>query len=143
MTELEILGVLWFVIHKQEDSVRALVLDRMINHKLSAECPFLLQSRCSVYPVRPLACRILHVFGAPCKPDEIPVESRPDDIWIPSRDVGRNAAMAMLAYFGITRTQDKVRAFNEGFIPANSLPMSEVQWESLARASLGADKRPA
>jgi hypothetical protein len=134
VTELEILGIWWFVIDRLENGVRTLVQERLLNHRQSAECPFLLQSRCAIYSVRPLACRILYVFGAPCKPDEVPVETRPDDIWTPSRDVGRKAAMAMLTYFGFTRTQDKVKAFDEGFIPANSRPMYELQWESLALA---------
>jgi len=111
VTELEILGIWWFVIDKLGSDVKTPVQERLLNHRQSAECPFLLHSRCSIYSVRPLACRILHVFGTPCKPDEIPVETRPDDIWTPSRDVGRNAAMTMLTYFGLTRAQDKVKAF--------------------------------
>lgn len=134
VNELEILGIGWFVIDKMESGNKTAVQERLLNHRHTAECPFLLNSRCSIYAVRPLACRILHIFGTPCKPDEVPIETRPADIWIPSRAVGRNAAMTMLAYYGLTSKQDKIRAFNEGFLPANSQPMCNLPWEELALA---------
>ena len=138
MTEPEILGVLWYVLRKQEEGVRAEALDRLLHLERSIECPFLLNSRCSVYAVRPLACRILHVFGAPCKPEEIPVQDRPGDIWTPSREVGLKAVTALLPYFGFTDAGDRLRAFNEGFVLSHSLQMREIQWEALIRSLTGA-----
>ncbi len=134
ITELEMMGIWWFVVNRLAADTRAAVQARLHRQRQSAECPFLLEGSCAIYAMRPLACRILHVFGRPCRPGEIPIETRPGDIWTPSRDVGRKAVMPMLAYFGFTRTQDKEKAFDEGFIPANSLPMNELNWEPLARA---------
>lgn len=40
--------------------------------RLEAPCPFLREARCSIYPVRPVACRMLYVQGdaSPCADPE-------------------------------------------------------------------------
>ena len=62
---------------------------------LSRPCPFLLHGACSVYAVRPLACRRYLVLDRPCAPGEICTESRPEDMLIPARK-------ALIAALGLT-----------------------------------------
>ncbi len=33
----------------------------------NGQCPFLVEDKCSIYPLRPMACRSLLVFNEPCK----------------------------------------------------------------------------
>ena len=141
VTELELMGIWWYAVGFPEADNKKKVQARLLGRRQSAECPFLLEGSCSIYAMRPLACRILHVFGRPCRPDEIPVETRPADIWVPSRDVGRKAVMPLLGYFGFSTTQQKEKAFNEGFIPAHSLAMNELDWAPLAQALQESDNR--
>lgn len=50
-----------------------------------ADCIFLKNGSCSIYPVRPIACRRYIVFGNQCSPGEVPTETRPGDVLKPSR----------------------------------------------------------
>ncbi len=134
MSQLEVLGLWWFVVEKMSPDERQRLNRRLLNHRRSLECPFLMDSRCAVYALRPLACRFLHVFGAPCAPEEIPVESRPGDVWLPGREVVRPAIMTMLGYFGFDTEAARKRAFEQGYIAAVSSLMSDFPWESLATA---------
>ena len=131
MTEIEIMGVSWYVLGLLRGERRDEVVAQLKQHRQRNECPFLLHGECAVYPVRPFACRFLHVFGAPCTPEEIPVESRPQDIWTPGPAVVRPAIFKMLTYFGFIRLEDKEAAFASGYIPAASRLMSDLSWESL------------
>jgi uncharacterized protein len=131
MTELEIMGVSWYVLCILRGERRDGVVEQLKHHRERNQCPFLLRGECAVYPVRPFACRFLYVFGLPCTPEEIPVESRPRDIWVPGPPVVRPAIFEMLAYFGFTRPEDKEAAFAGGYIPAASRLMSDLAWEAL------------
>jgi uncharacterized protein len=131
MTELEIMGVTWYLMGLVQGERRAKIRELLAHCHESIACPFLLDGFCVVYPVRPLACRILHVFGPPCTPEEIPIESRPQDIWTPSREATRPAVYEMLAYFGFHTLPDKQAALNNGYIPAHSRLMSELAWEKV------------
>ncbi len=48
-------------VHKQLQAQNG---DISKNH---GQCPFLLDDKCSIYPLRPIACRSLLVFNEPCK----------------------------------------------------------------------------
>jgi len=130
-SEPEILGMWWQITTGLDDENRETIFERLQERKLNAECPFLLQGRCAVYPMRPLACRILHVFGTPCKPEDNIMSDKKGDVWTPSQDVGLKTAMVLLDYFGFKRPKDKVQAFRQGFIPGNSRMLRDVNWEGL------------
>lgn len=57
-------------------------------------CPFLLDNACTVYAVRPIACRRYLVLDVPCAPDEDCTASRPGDLLIPAR-AALDAALAL------------------------------------------------
>lgn len=52
---------------------------------LRRPCPFLLDGSCSVYAVRPLACRRYLVLDRACAPGEVCTQTRPEDMLIPAR----------------------------------------------------------
>ncbi len=133
VTLLEVLGIWWYVMEKLPPEVSARLKQRLINRKASLQCPFLEEGRCVVYPLRPLACRFLHVFGSPCKPEEIPVQDRPQDVWLPREAVPR-AIFTMLEYFGFNTVEERLKALEEGYVATVSSAMSEFPWENLARA---------
>lgn len=133
-TQLEVMGLWWFVIARLDSDTDSAVSQRLLHRQESLECPFLLGGGCTVYPMRPLACRLLHAFGSPCPTDKIIIEAKAKDIWTPSREVVRKAAMSMLTYYGFKHTKDKVKAFNEGFIIKNSPLLARYDWESLVLA---------
>lgn len=69
ITQPELWGILWFAKEKLESSVRQAVDKHVMDHSKTVQCPFLVDEDCAIYPVRPIACRLLFVFGTPCKPD--------------------------------------------------------------------------
>lgn len=133
MTPLEELGISWFVTEKLQGDVREAIRKQLLIHRDTLQCPFLIDSLCSIYPVRPVACRIFFVFGKQCQPGEHLELTRPNDIWTHSRDLGRRVAMTVLPFYGITGKRNKIQAFEDGYIASISRPMHEYPWEKLGR----------
>jgi Fe-S-cluster containining protein len=126
VTPLELLGISWYASKKLENPDREVVRQQLLNQSQSARCPFLVNDLCSIYPLRPLSCRIFIVFGAVCKRDEDPFITRFKGLWRPSEMVARESAFEMLPYYGITEETDMRRAFEEGFIANVAKPMHEL-----------------
>jgi len=133
VSQLELLGIWWYVVERLPAEERLRLNERLLRHRDSRTCPFLAEGRCSIYPLRPLACRFLHVFGSPCKTEEIPVETRPQDVWLP-REAAQLAAFTMLPYFGFNTADACRQAMAEGYLVSVSTLMSDFPWENLATA---------
>ena len=133
VSQLEILGMWWYVMEKLTPEAGERLKERLINRSGGIECPFLMDTRCVIYPLRPLACRFLHVFGTPCRPEEIPVQDRPEDVWL-SREAAGRAIFTMLEFFGFNTVEERLKAMDDGYLATVSSLMSEFPWENLARA---------
>jgi len=126
---IEISGISWFVSEMISDkNLRLKLKSQLMNHNNRFSCPFLVENTCSLYPMRPIACREFHVFGDSCKKGENTVVTRPHDVWSPSRNVGRKKALKILPYYGFYKEADKIRVYEEGFIHRNSIPMHLFDW---------------
>ncbi len=131
VSPLEILGISWFVMEQLAGDVREAVRERITGLWQIGECPFLNGSVCSIYPLRPLACRMFFVFGNPCQPEENVVRTRPSDAWWHSKQVARRAVMVMLPYYGITGKNEKAQAWSQGYIYSISSAIYELSWPQL------------
>ncbi len=131
ITEPEIKGIAWFVSKRLPENVKEAVKTQILNRRNSLRCPFLVDSVCSIYPVRPIACRILLVFGEPCRPNEDIYITRKKDVWVHSRDIGRKIALTLLPLFGITGKRNKIEAFEAGYLNAQTTSMLDLPWEKL------------
>ena len=133
VTPLELSGILWFATDKLNGEIREQVKKQLYLHWQNPQCPFLVNSLCSIYPVRPNACRIIFVFGEPCKSGEKINLTRPQDSWSFSKgDVVQKIVMTMLPFYGITGKQKRVEAIDKGFIASISTPMHQFSWEELS-----------
>ena len=134
ISEIEIAGISWLSSEIIVDlTLRIRLKKQLRNHKKSLQCPFLVEGVCSIYPVRPIACREYFVFGMPCKQDEQPEGTRPHDVWSPSRNVARKTALKILPFYGFHEEPDKIRAFEEGFLHRNSVSMHLYHWALIAQ----------
>ena len=134
ITEIEIMGISWYISEILSDPViRNRLKEQLIHHNDVTQCPFLIDRICSIYIVRPIACREYHIFGEPCKRNEIPEETRPHDVWSPSRRVARKTASKLLPYYGFKNQVDIDRAYERGFIHENSKPMHLINWSGFSR----------
>lgn len=131
VTEPELWGISWFLSEKLTGDVKKSIVNQLQHHKRIPQCPFLVGTDCSIYPVRPIACRIFFVFGAVCRPDEDVVETRMRDVLTHSQEVGKLAAMTILPLFGITDKREKSVAFEEGYLNSVAKPMHELSLVSL------------
>lgn len=101
LTPLEVLGIRFFIKEKLTAERRTkLLLHAQSISQLSgqasyngSECPMLLDKRCAIYSVRPIACRRYNVLGDSCTPGEDCTVTRPHDVIRPSAAVLRGALM--------------------------------------------------
>jgi Fe-S-cluster containining protein len=130
---LEVRGILWYVTEVMDYETQEKLKPRLLNYRSSTECPFLLDGLCSVYPVRPLACRGFFVFGAPCEENEDPAITRPEDIHRPDQALGKRIAMRFLDYdeYGLTTRKEKEEAFEGGIMYDTAKPMHGFDWSLL------------
>ncbi|MFC1875371.1 YkgJ family cysteine cluster protein [Chloroflexota bacterium] len=131
VTGPEIWGISWFASEKLEGSVREVVSKQILHQTETTQCPFLVNKLCSIYPVRPTACRIIFMFGVPCKPYEDIAETRMSDILHHNSDLGMRAAMTLLPLFGIKGKRDKEKAFKEGYMRSVAVRMHKISWMPL------------
>lgn len=136
VTAPELIGISWFASEVLAGELRAKVKQRLIEHESRLECPFLIDRKCSIYPMRPLACRQFLVTQRPCEIGEDPLETRPGDIVKLTREkVIRPTAMRLLEWpgYGLRTTAAKRTAFESGFIAANARDMDLYPWEQIAQ----------
>lgn len=136
ITDIELTGISWYASEQLKGSIREDVKSQLIIHSKTSSCPFLVKEECSIYPVRPLACRAFHIFGETCIENEDPWLTREEDMWTHSKDAALRASKKILPYWGIEDSKKQEIAFNSGFIMYNSKNMHEFDWSILYRNML-------
>jgi len=134
ITKIELAGISWYASEKLAGGIRDIVKRQLLDHLQTSQCPFLVDTACSIYPVRPIACRQFHVFGDACAKGEDPGVTRPTDIWSPGREVAQKVAMKILPFFGISSEKQKIIAFKSGFIVRESKEMHKMDWNVVYQA---------
>jgi Fe-S-cluster containining protein len=132
VTELEMRGLSWYASEILSGEIRQSVKHRLLCHKDTAECPFLVNNVCSVYPVRPIICRQFYVKNTVCGEEEDILHSRPNDIVLPNPSMARATSMKLLEFFGIHSRLKKERAFKSGVLAQNTRPMHEHKLSVIA-----------
>ncbi len=136
VSELEVRGISFYVSEVMNFEDQKKLVPRLRNHKEKLECPFLINQICSIYPVRPLACRGFVVYKTPCAIGQDPVKTRPENVHPPSTKMGRRVAMRFFEsdIYNLKTIEDKTKAFEEGVIPKTSRPMHKFPWTRLIDA---------
>jgi len=130
VSPLEAKGIAWFLSNLEGDT-KAKIQKELKDARLALKCPFLSDSVCLIYPLRPIACRALYIFGEPCLEGENILLTRPEAVYFPSRELSHRVVMSMLPYYEITDDSEKEMAFTSGFIYAVSGRLYELTWEKL------------
>jgi Fe-S-cluster containining protein len=134
ITQLELQGISWYVIERLEVELRNKIKVRLLNHKEIKECPFLIDEFCSIYEMRPIACRSFFVFNKKCTPNEDVLKQRSNDIFFGNRSISQKAAWLMLPYYGFLTPEEKAVAFEDGFIMSVSRPMHTFDWKMFGKS---------
>lgn len=128
---LELSGIVWFTTEKVEQPHRDILKKQLLSHNAHPPCPFLIDSVCSVYPVRPIACRQYIVFGSACADNEDPYHTRREDLLTPIQDFMDEAVYTMLPFYGISGEPERRRAVKNRFIHAKVQNIFSCNWRSL------------
>jgi uncharacterized protein len=118
----ELAGGLWYVGERCSGSERSRIEPRLHRRPLG-ECPFLLNEKCAIYPVRFLACRQFFMFGQACTASEDVWETRRNDIPRPDHQEKLKAFAVLAALYGIEPKHAIDPRFLERFIRDVSAPL--------------------
>lgn len=130
----EIQGISWYVMEELKGPLRDEIKKQLKIAKERKDCPFLVNGICSIYPMRPIACRTFFVYGKPCFPGEDVIKTRPSDLLGPNKEIGKQSAYIMLPLFGITDYDEQNKAFESGFIADQSRLMHTLDWNAMSVA---------
>lgn len=128
---LELAGIYWYVIEKVAGSLRHTLKRQLANHKKPL-CPFLVNASCSIYPVRPIACRQFNVFRKECHEGEDPFHTRRQDVLTPIREYTDKAFLIMLPFYGIVSESDKHGFIKKDLLHAHAQNLHTINWKTLS-----------
>ncbi|MGC9044940.1 MAG: YkgJ family cysteine cluster protein [Thermodesulfovibrio sp.] len=130
---IEIVGIYWYVIEKVKEPLRAKIKASLISHNRGDFCPFLIDEVCSIYPVRPLACRQFNVFNRPCSAGEDPFYTRPEDVLKPSEHYLGKALYETTPFYNVYTDEERVDFINSGRLNSLVRILQNYPWIELAR----------
>lgn len=130
---LELAGIYWYAIEKIEGCSRTVLVEQLAAHEGKRPCPFFIDNACSIYPVRPAACRQFIVFTKPCSQGEDAFHVRREDVLTPLQDFIDRAFYVMLPFYGITRESERIQAVRNKVLNTRVLNLQECDWKALAK----------
>ncbi len=128
----ELVGIYWYAIEKITQPIRQPLKKQLAFHK-KPECPFLVNGDCSIYPLRPVACRQFNVFTKECEKKEDPYHTRRGDVLSPIKDYTEKAFYVMLPFYGIINEKDKKLAIKNNLIHAHAQNLHSINWKLLSK----------
>jgi len=136
---LELAGIYWYTIEKMKGQVRTVLVEQLAGHAGKPPCPFLINNTCSIYPIRPVACRQFIVFTKPCAEGEDAFHTRREDVLTPLQDFTDQAFFTMLPFYGITKEADRIQAVNNKVLNTRIQNLQKCDWKLLAIKMGGID----
>ncbi|QJB56507.1 YkgJ family cysteine cluster protein [Pseudodesulfovibrio sp. zrk46] len=132
LTSLELSGIIWFIRRKMYLGPRQRIEESIKRFSGKVGCPMLIDEKCSIYPMRPIACRHFNVYERTCEPGEEVMDTRPEHVLKPDHDKAQAAYRAMLPYYGITDPKLQEAALQQNYLFKNcSVFMHMVDWDAL------------
>jgi Fe-S-cluster containining protein len=126
----EIVGIYWYVSEKMAGPLRDALKGRLAGRSAASGCPFLIDSSCSIHPVRPFGCRQFNVFTRPCAPGEDPYFTRRGDVLKTIPAYLDRAFTAVIPLYSGVRKEDVAGAIT--MIRAQIMNLLSYDWSKLA-----------
>ncbi len=126
----ELVGIYWYATEKITGPARDVLRDRLANRTAGTGCPFLIESSCSIHPLRPVGCRQFNVFTAPCAPGEDPYFTRRDDVLEPIPEYLDRAFAAVLPFYNLKAEGDASGAIKT--VRSQIMNLLSFDWSKLA-----------
>jgi Fe-S-cluster containining protein len=138
---LELVGMSWYATEKIGGPVRHKLKGQLRKHKDGEACPFLVDSLCSIHPMRPLACRQFNVFGRVCSDGEDAYYTRRQDVLTPLKRYTDEAFYIMLPFYGVEKSSERRKVIKTGSIHQIAKVMQSCNWTTLADKMDAYDRR--
>ncbi|MCX8030345.1 MAG: YkgJ family cysteine cluster protein [Thermodesulfovibrionales bacterium] len=135
---LELIGIYWYVIEKTHGSLRETLKKQLESHQKPI-CPFLIINSCSIYPLRPIACRQFNVFRQECYEGEDPYHTRRQDLLTPIKELLDKVFYIMLPFYGIQGNKEKHQAIKNNFLNAHVQNLHTINWKALSKRMIHYD----
>jgi Fe-S-cluster containining protein len=134
INHLEFRGLCWYVFEILQGDERYQVKSRFLDHNEDAECPFLINDSCIVYPLRPIGCRQFFVLSRPCFARENPWLKRREDIYCALNDeLSWMIAQKYFPFYGLINEKDQRKAYEEGFLIKDDRPLASYSWVTIGK----------
>ncbi len=128
----ELVGLTWYAVERLESPLRERLLERLEAWPGVEGCVFLVDGRCSVHPMRPMACRQFNVVGAPCAEGEDAFHARPGDVLRPARRHLRKAFWHMLPFYGVEDGRRRREMAEAEALHGLARELGSCDWSTLA-----------
>ncbi|MDO5484513.1 MAG: YkgJ family cysteine cluster protein [Desulfovibrionaceae bacterium] len=99
-------------------------------------CCFNHEGACTVYALRPIACRRYLVTGQPCERGEAPLDTRPDAVLQPSRRMLRQAVALTLPFYAAIGLTPQAGEDVLAFYLRQNVPLTAV-WSDITGREAG------
>jgi len=131
INKVEMAGISWFIVDNLKREARMRIIDELEKtDRDEGSCPFLIDTKCGIYAVRPLACRTFYLHGEPCLEDENIFEQRENDFHrFPVRKL-QKAARPLLSALGVNGKTNQLQSIGENFLMEQSRPMLSINWRT-------------
>lgn len=125
--------ILAYIKEKARTAQGQKILQQMKSYTgMDDQCPFLVDSECGIYAVRPLACRTFYIHGEPCTEDEVEDGSRIADMHLWDRDKMAPIHRPLIEkLYGYKHPQEQDQAFHDGKIAEKTFPLGGFAWSTL------------
>lgn len=125
---LELVGMAWHATEKVKNETRKKLQEQLKDYK---SCPFLVDDVCSIYPMRPAACRHFNVFDKACENGEDAYYTRREDVLTPIEKYKDKAFNVMLPFYGVKSRAKRRQVLKSGLIHAKATPILDCNWSTL------------
>jgi len=127
---LEILGLKWFAMERLPEKARW-ELVRSLRRPGMGVCPFLVAGACSVYPLRPMACREFVMLGRSCRTGENPMEHRPGDMLPLPAQAQQEAFSILLRHYGAFDAAGHAQGLGRQVVLRDTRTLQTEDWSGL------------
>ncbi len=136
VSSLEVQGLRWFSLTHLSGRPARMVGAALLLPPLApgTGCPFLVDGACSVYALRPMACREYIVFGRPCQPGEHVEVLRPGDVLPLPEAAQRRAFATLLPHYGVVGLEAGAAALRDRMVLQDTRILRGHDWSGLAEA---------
>jgi Fe-S-cluster containining protein len=134
--EIETIG--WHIKNRVGRELRRKILNKVDKQKPnSVACPFVINDSCSIYQVRPLACRTYLIMNQACRPGENILETRFDDR-VDFESLKMQASLRPLVGL-VDENAEKLDTESDdfqrmlGFIISQRVSLSDMDWKGFLK----------